>query len=722
MRITIIGGGPAGLYFAILMKKLDPGHEITVLERNPPDATFGWGVVFSEETLGSLRDADYDSYIAITDTFASWDAIEIHHRDRVMRSRGHAFSAISRRALLGLLQRRARELGVELRFEVEVETLSEFADADLIVGADGVNSRVRSLLTEALHPQLDTYESKFVWFGTDLVFDAFTFIFKETEHGLVQAHAYPFDANTSTFIVECNKDVWERAGLGELSEEENIQSCQRLFAEQLQGHRLLSNRSIWTSFVKVTNGSWHEGNVVLLGDAAHTAHFTIGSGTKLAMEDSLALANAFVRYDRVEAALVDYEMERQPVVERFQEAARESARYFENVKHYAGVDPVQFAFNLLTRSGRIGYANMTLRDPRFVRTLDSWVAKHTLGRGNGAVRRIGPPPMFAPLRLGDLTLPNRVVLAPPAEQPAHDGIPGEERATGLARAAMSGAGMVLTEPVAVSAEARITRECSVLESERHAEAWKRVVARVHDESEARIALQLNHAGRRGATHPRTLGVDLPLGEDGWPLLAASPLSYAHGGPVPKQMDGGDMERTKAQFAAAARLAAEAGFDAIELNFAQGYLVASFLSPLTNRRDDAYGGDREARLTYPLEVFDAVREVWPNGRPLAVRISATDWKRGGAGVEDAVVMVAALAEHGGDLFHVVAGQTVPDGRPEYGRSFLTTLSDQIRSQAGVPTVVGGYITTGDEVNTAIGAGRADLCMLDTRVLNEDPAVR
>jgi anthraniloyl-CoA monooxygenase len=722
MRIAIIGGGPAGLYFAILMKKLDPDHEITILERNPPDATFGWGVVFSEETLGSLRDADYESYVAITDTFASWDAIEIHHRDRVMRSRGHAFSAISRKALLALLQRRARELGVELRFEVEVEDLSDFAEADLIVGADGVNSLVRSLLADALRPRLETYETKFVWFGTDLVFDAFTFIFKETEHGLIQAHAYPFDATTSTFIVECNDDVWERAGLRQLDEEENIQFCERLFSEQLGGHRLLSNRSIWLSFIKVTNETWHDGNVVLLGDAAHTAHFTIGSGTKLAMEDSLALANAFIRHGRVGAALVDYEMERQPVVERFQEAARESARYFENAKHYAGIDPVQFAFNLLTRSGRIGYANMTLRDPRFVRTLDTWVANRSDGNGNGAVRRIAPPPMFAPLRVGELTLPNRVVLAPPAEHAADEGVPSEARATELTRAAISGAGMVLTEPVAVSAEARITPECSVLESERHAEAWKRIVAEVHDASGARIALQLNHAGRRGATHARRLGVDLPLGKDGWPLLAASPVPYARGCTVPKQMDTADMERTKAQFASAARHAADAGFDALELNFAQGYLLASFLSPLTNRRDDAYGGDLGGRLTYPLAVFDAVRDVWPQGRPLAVRISATDWKRGGAGVEDAVVVASALAERGCDLFHVVAGQTVPDGRPEYGRSFLTTLSDQVRSQAGVPTVVGGYITTGDEVNTAIGAGRADLCMLETAVLEEDSAVR
>jgi anthraniloyl-CoA monooxygenase len=719
MRISIIGAGPAGLYFAILMKRLDPKHEIVVYERNAPDATFGWGVVFSEETLGALRDADYESYIAITDSFAQWDAIDIHYQDTLIRSRGHAFSAISRKHLLALLQRRCRELDVELKFEVEVDDPQALSGSDLIVGADGVNSLVRSQHADVLHPSLDTFDSKFVWFGTDRVFDAFTFAFKETEHGLFQAHAYPFDATRSTFIVECNDDVWERAGLDRLDEEQSIVFCEQLFAEQLGGHRLLSNRSIWMSFMDVSNETWYDGNVVLLGDAAHTAHFTIGSGTKLAMEDSIALANAFVRHKEIEPALVDYELERQPVVERFRDAARDSATYFENVKHYAGFDPIQFAFNLLTRSGRIGYANLSLRDPGFVRELDSWFAAASNG---GIARRVAPPPMFAPMRVGELLLRNRVVLSPPPADGAREGVPGERRVEELVRAAGSGVGWVLTEPVAVDEAGRITPECAMLGSERHAEAWARVVERVHTTAEGLIGVQLNHAGRRGATHPRRRGVDLPLGEEaGWPLLSASALPYVPGGQVPREMGADDMELVRAHFAAAARHAVEAGFDLVELNLAQGYLLASFLSPLTNRREDRYGDSLENRIAFPLEVVDAVRGALEGELPLAARISASDWRRGGNGIEEAIVVASALAEHGCQLFEIVAGQTVADGQPQYRRSFLTGLADHVRSQAGVPTLIGGYVTTVDEVNTAVGAGRTDLCILEANALERGAAV-
>jgi anthraniloyl-CoA monooxygenase len=722
MRISIVGAGPAGLYFSILMKRLDPSHEITIYERNPPDATYGWGVVFSEGTLGELRDADYESFIAITDSFARWDAIDIHHRGRLIRARGQAFSAISRKALLGLLQRRARELDVDLLFELELDDLHGFLDADLVVGADGVNSLVRSLRAGTIKPDLDTYRSKYAWFGTDLVFDAFTFIFKETEHGVIQAHAYPFDGELSTFIVECNDDVWERAGLGQLNEAESIHFCEELFADELDGHRLLSNRSIWMSFVQVANQSWHDGNVVLLGDAAHTAHFSIGSGTKLAMESAVALTNAFVRHpDELDQALVDYELERAPVVERFQQAARDSATYFENAKFYVDLDPVQFSFNLLTRSGRIGYANLSLRDPTFVRALDSWFAS---GRGDGdELRGIAPPPMFAPLAIGERTLTNRAVLSPSVNDGADHGIPSDRRTEELLRASSSGVGLVLTEAVAIAAEGRITPECPTLESERHAQAWGRIVEHLHSQSDALIGVQLSHAGRRGATHPHRVGVDLPLGDDGWPLVAASPLPYSSGAQTPKEMDRSDLDRIRAQFATATGHAAAAGFDLLELNLAQGYLLASFLSPLTNRRDDDFGGSLEERLEYPLEVFDAVRAAWPADRPLAVRISASDWKRRGCGLDEAVALTSELAERGSALFHVVAGQTVVDGtRVEYGRSFLTALSDRVRSQAGVPTMVGGYITTVDEVNTAVGAGRADLCILESRAVEGGPAIR
>jgi anthraniloyl-CoA monooxygenase len=696
MRIAVVGGGPAGLYFSILMKRVDPANEVTVHERNTPDATFGWGVVFSEETLGALRDADLESFVEITDGFAAWNAIEIHHGGHTVRSRGHAFSAIARKALLGILQRRARELGVELRFEQEV---GELPEADLVVGADGVNSTVRARHAEAFGPSVSPFASRFVWFGTDLVFDAFTFVFRETEHGFFQVHGYPFDADTSTFIVECNEATWLRAGLGERSEDETLAFCEDLFAEELGGHRLLSNRSIWLSFLDVRNKSWHHGNVVLLGDAAHTAHFTIGSGTKLAMEDAIALANAFVRHPGdTPAALVDYELERQPVVERFQQAAAESAGYFENVARYGGFHPLQFGFNLLTRSGRISYTNLSLRDPQFVRQLDAWFA--------GAGASIAPPPMFAPLELAGLTVPNRIVQAPVGEA-ADDGRPGEEDAARLRTAAATGAGLVLTGMVAVAPEGRATPRTPTLDDE---QAWSAIAAGVHDAG-ARLLLQLGHAGRRGSTRPREAGADLPLRTGGWPLLAASALPYTERSPVPKAMTRKDMERVRGQFAAAAERAARAGFDGLELDLAHGYLLAGFLSPLTNQRDDAYGGDLEGRLRFPLEVLDAVRERWPADRLLAARLSATDWAPRGSGLDEAVAVARRLAEHGCGLIGVVAGQTLAETRAEYRRGFLTPLGDRIRSEAGVPTLIGGYLTTADEINTAVGAGRADLCVLD-----------
>ena len=717
MKISILGAGPSGLYFAILMKRVDPAHEIEIIERNPPDATFGWGVVFSEETLGALREADEESYIAITDTFAQWDAIDVHYRGARVSSRGHRFSAISRKALLGLLQDRARELDVELTFERELEDLGSLSDADLVVGADGVNSLVRRLYADELGANVDQHGTKFAWFGTDLVFDAFTFIFHETEHGLIQAHAYPFDGATSTFIVECTEEVWQRAGLDEMDEAASMEFCERLFAAELDGHRLLSNRSLWTSFTHVNCESWHTGNVVLLGDAAATAHFTIGSGTKLAMEDSLALADAFLRHDGIPEALVDYELERQPVVERFQEVANESATYFENVRHYSGFDPVPFAFNLLTRSGRIGYANMTLRDAVFMRAVDGWFAAPN---GEGSPRSVlAPPPMFTPLALGDATVGNRVAVSPVVEEGALDGVPAAGRAGSFVGAARAGAGMLVTEPIAIAADARITLECPTLDGDLQVTAWRNVVEAAKEHSPVLLCAQLNHAGRRGSMLPRHVGVDLPLRRGGWPLVSASALRYGPGCPVPTELDEEGMERVRGEFATAAGQAIDAGFDALELNLAHGYLLASFLSPLSNRREDAYGGTLEQRLAFPLSVVSAVRRVW-GARPLSARISAVDWAPRGNRIEDGVEVAKALAADC-DLVHVDAGQTTAGARPEYRRSYLMSFADRIRSEAEVNTLVGGYVTTSDEINTAVGAGRADLCVFDARALAREVGV-
>ena len=677
MRVNVVGAGPSGLYLAILLKKADQAHEITVLERNAPDATFGWGVVFSEETLGALRDADYPTYLEITDSFARWSAIDIRYRGQVLRSTGHTFSAIRRTHLLDILQRRARQLGVTLRFGVEVSAVEP---ADLVVAADGANSTLRrsGSFGTSSRPQ----GCKYVWFGTDLVLDAFTFIFEQTEHGLFQVHAYPFDEHTSTFIVETTEETWRRAGLDTMSEEDSIAFCSELFASHLGGHRLMSNRSIWLDFPLVRNQHWHDGNVVLVGDAAHTAHFSIGSGTKLAMEDAIALANSFAAHpSSIEQALVDYELERQPVVERFQQAAGDSAAYFGRVRHYTTLAPIQFAFNLLTRSGRISHANLTQRDPQLIRVLDAWYAATAQG-SEVTPGSVAPPPMFAPMPLGGLTTRNRIV-----------------RTGGTDAAALAGAGLVLTGLVAVGADGRTTPDCPVMD-----DSWAPGVDKVHAAG-ALVGLRLGHAGRRGAV--RSSGVDVPL-RDGWPLLSASPLPYAPFGAVPRETTEADMDRVRAEFVAAAERAATAGFDVLELDLADGYLLASFLSPLSNRRTDAYGADR---LRFPLSVVDAVREVWPADRVLAARLTATDWARGGLGVEDGIEHALALAAHGVDLVHVRAGHSTAGSRPEYRRGYLTTLSDRIRNEAGVPTLVGGYLTTPDEVNTIVAAGRADLCLFE-----------
>ena len=663
MKVTIVGGGPAGLYLAILLRKADPGVQVSVLERNAPDATFGWGVVFSEETLGALRDADHETHLAITDTFARWDRVDIRYGGRVLTSRGHSFSAIARKRLLEILQERCLALGADLRFHQEVGSVPE--DADLVVGADGVNSLVRRAYEPDFRTRIAPEGCKYAWFGTPLVFDAFTFVFRETEHGLFQVHAYPFDERTSTFIVECREDTWRRAGLDECDEDGSLAFCERLFARDLEGRELLSNRSLWTSFPKVTNATWHRDRVVLLGDAAHTAHFSIGSGTKLAMEDSIALRDALVaRSWDVDAALVHYELARRPVVERTQEAASESAGFFTRVAAYAGAEPIQFAFNLLTRSGRITHASLTVRDPGFTRSLDAWFS--------GARAGVAPPPVFAPFRLRGLELGNRIVARA-----------GNEAA--------SGAALVLSGFVAVSAGGRISPDTPTIDD------WR--------PAQRPVLLQLGHAGRRGACLPRSVGVDLPL-PDGWELVSASPLPYGPYSAVPTELDAPGLAAVREEFVAAAQRAGELGVDILELDFAHGYLLGSFLSPLTNRRGDEYGRER---LRYPLEVLDAVRAAWDG--PLAVRLSVTDWARGGLAVDDGVAIARALAEHGCDLVHTVAGQTVHDDRPEYRRGFLTGLGDRVRAEARVPTLVGGHLPTLDDVNTAVGAGRADLCILD-----------
>ncbi len=709
MRIACIGGGPAGLYFALLAKKADPGREVVVFERNRPGETFGFGVVFSDQTLDHLRDADAPTHQAISESFFHWDDIETHVGGRVLRSSGHGFSGMSRKKLLGILEARCAELGVRIEHEREVR-VADVADWDVVVAADGVNSATREDLAAHFEPRLDWRPNRFVWLGTTFPFEAFTFYFDENEHGLWRVHAYRYEAETSTFIVECREETWKASGMDQANEDETVAYCERLFAPRLAGHRLLANRSVWRSFPTVKNRRWCHQNVVLLGDSAHTAHFSIGSGTKLAMEDSIALARALDRGESVASALQAYDVERRAAVASLQRAAQVSLEWFENTERYLRLEPIQVEFSLLTRSLRVNHANLKLRDPKLVATLDAWIADRSAEQTGRPVPRTTPP-MFTPFKLRDLVLDNRVVVSPMCMYSAEDGRVDDWHLVHLGSRAVGGAGLVITEMTDVSADGRISPGCAGMYRDDHIGAWKRVVDFVHRHTRAKIGMQLAHAGRKGSTKRLWEGDSEPLESGNWPLLSASALPYfADRSQTPKAMDRLDMDAVKADFVASTERAVAAGFDLLEIHFAHGYLLGSFVSPLTNLRTDEYGGSRENRARYPLEVLDAVRAVWPAERPLSVRISATDWAKGGTSPDDAVALSRLLAAHGADIVDVSAGQTVAEQRPVYGRLFQTPFSELIRLEAGVPTMTVGNISSYGDVNGIIAGGRADLCVL------------
>ncbi|MBI4481081.1 MAG: FAD-dependent monooxygenase [Acidobacteria bacterium] len=713
MKVLILGGGPGGLYSGLLLKKANPSHQITVLERNPPDATFGWGIVFSDRTLASLREADYKTYKEITDQFVIWEAIDVVYRKQTIRCEGHVFAGISRKTFLQILQRRCGEVGVEMKFHCDLTEFKQLKDYnyDVLIASDGLNSLVRKSYAHVFQPDLAVGKSKFVWLGAARPYDSFTYIFEENEHGLFQVHAYTFDGSTSTFIVECTEQDWRNAGLDKATEADTIAYCEQVFADNLGGAALLSNRSLWLDFITVRNRTWRHENMVLLGDAAHTAYFGIGSGTKMAMEDAIALANAFERHTEVEAALNSYELERRPVIESLQKAADESRTYFEDTRRYLHFDPMQFAFRLLTRSGRVTSDNLRIRDANYMAAVDRWYWKRAGEIDCKTPALIVPAPMLTPLRLRKLMLPNRAVLEVLSSATAAEGMPGGGHENELLRRALSGAGLVLTEVAAISPEGRITPGCGGLYAAEHQQAWAKMVEVIHRSSAAKVGLQLGHAGRRGSTRPRWEGLDRPLREGNWPLLSASAIPYSPASQTPKAMDAADMAKVRQDFARAAQRGLEAGFDLLQLHFAQGYLLASFLSPLTNRRTDDYGGSLENRMRFPLEILDDVRAVWPQERPISVAISATDWAKGGMGGADAVEIARALKEHGCDLVTVLAGQTTVDAEPSYGPGFLTSFSDRVRNEARIATMVAGQLTSTDQVNTIIPAGRADLCIMD-----------
>ncbi|HEU4410394.1 MAG TPA: bifunctional salicylyl-CoA 5-hydroxylase/oxidoreductase [Polyangiaceae bacterium] len=710
MKIVCIGGGPGGLCLALLAKKADPRREVLVVERNPPDVTFGFGVVFSDETLGNLAEADRPLFDAVGAAFTRWTAIDVHAFGERVRSEGHGFAGVGRAALLRLMRGRCEELGVRVEFAREARGPEDFADADLVVASDGVNSATRAARAAAFRPSLDRRRCRYIWLGTSLPLASFSFFFVETEHGIFQAHAYRYDRETSTFIAECDEATWLAAGLDRATEPETLAYLERAFAAHLAGHRLRANRSAWVNFATLRNERWHDGNVVLIGDAAHTAHFSIGSGTKLAVEDAIALAEALAREPSLPAALEAYEAERRPVVERTQKAAQDSLVWFEHVRRYRRLGPLTFALSLLTRSKRITYENLRRRDPGLVERARGEFARAAFAAAGEPAPEAAPPPMFTPLRLRGLRLDNRVVVSPMCMYSARDGLVGDFHLVHLGARALGGPGLVMTEMTCVAADARITPGCAGLYRPEHLAAWRRVVDFVHANSGAKIGLQLGHAGRKGATKLMWEGMDEPLPEGGWPLLSASPLAYTPRSAVPRAMTRADMSRVRDQFVAAARLGDEAGFDLLELHMAHGYLLASFLSPLTNVRDDEYGGPVENRARFPLEVFDAVRAAWPADKPMSVRLSATDWYPGGVAPDEVLAFGKLLRARGVDLLDVSTGQTVPDQRPVFGRMWQAGFSDFLRHEVPAATMAVGNIANADHVNTLLLAGRADLCLL------------
>ena len=718
MRIAVVGGGPGGLYFAILAKQLDPRHDITVWERNAPDDTFGFGVVFSDETLGGIETADPAVFRAMEAEFARWDDIDIHLRGEVITSGGHGFAAMTRKRLLELLQARAAELDIPVHFRTDAPDVDDLSrDYDLVLAADGINSGIRTRYADSYLPTLDHRRCKYMWLATDKVFDAFSFFILETPHGVMQVHAYPHDATGSTFIIEMHEDVWRAAGFaahdrpdwkpGE-NDEASIAAVRTLCADILGDHEVMANNSRWITFRTVRNEHWVAGerkNVVILGDAAHTAHFSIGSGTKLAMEDALALAACLHEQPTIEEALAAYEEERKPVVLSTQRAAQASLEWFENLGQYLHQEPERFAFNLMSRSRRITLDNLRVRDPEFAARMESAFRASVPGG------RPEAPPMFQPFSLGDLELTNRVVVSAMDMYVARGGVPNDFHLVHLGGKALGGAGLVMTEMVCVSPWGRITPGCAGLWTDEQALAWRRITDFVHSRSAAKIGVQIGHSGRKGSTKLMWDGIDQPLDEGNWPVVGPSPIAYQKGvSQVPRELSIEDLDWIKGEFVGAARRAVEAGFDLVEVHAAHGYLLSSFISPVTNHRDDEYGGDLAGRLRYPLKVFAAMRAAVPARIPMTVRISATDWVEGGTTVEDACAIAEAFRAAGAAAIDVSSGQVTPDEAPEYGRSFQTPFSDAIRNRVGVPTIAVGVISSWDDVNSLILGGRADLCAL------------
>ncbi|HLB93014.1 MAG TPA: bifunctional salicylyl-CoA 5-hydroxylase/oxidoreductase [Terriglobales bacterium] len=721
MRIVCLGGGPAGLYFSILVKKAQPDWEVTVVERNRADSTFGWGVVFSDKTMTGFQQADAETHALITQAFRHWDDIDVFFKGQKLTSSGHGFCGIARMKLLQILQQRAAALGVKLIYQTEVTDSDAYAaEYDLVVASDGASSVTRRKYDSIFKPNVQVRKNRFIWLGTKKKLDAFTFDFRETSAGWFNLHAYRFDEDWSTFIVETPEETWCKSGLDQMETLQSIAFCEQLFAERLDGNSLVSNAkhlsgpAVWLKFQRILCEKWHHNNIVLIGDAAHTAHFAIGSGTKLAMEDAIALARVLGEENSdIPTGLRRYQQEREIEALKLQNAARNRMEWFEQVAHYVHLDPVQFTYSLLTGSQRIGHANLKVRDADYVEQVETWFASRC-----GIDHAV--PPMFTPFTTRGLTLKNRVIVSPMATYMAQDGMPNDFHLVHLGARAMGGAAMVVVEMTCVSPDARITPFCTGLWNDEQQNAWKRIVNFVHTQTDAKVALQLGHSGRKGSTRRGWEGIDLPLASGNWPLISASPIPYLAGiSQTPREATHADLDRIKRDFVAAAERGHAAGFDWLELHCAHGYLLSSFISPLTNWRSDEYGGSLENRCRYPVEVFKAMREIWPKNKPMSVRISAHDWVPGGLTPEDSEEVARLFCAAGADVIDCSAGQVSADQKPVYGRMFQVPFSDRIRNRVGIATIAVGNIFEGDHANTIIAAGRADLCAI-ARPHLADPA--
>ncbi|MBT3917022.1 MAG: bifunctional salicylyl-CoA 5-hydroxylase/oxidoreductase [Rhodospirillaceae bacterium] len=708
-----MGGGPASLYFSLLAKKTNRDWDVTVYEQNPDNVTWGFGVVFSDETMENFKDADFETYKAITDSFVHWDEIDIFHKGHKIASRGHGFAGMQRLKLLQILEARAKELGVTMVHDVIVDNLDDHQDADLIVAGDGIASFIRDQHVDEFAADVVMRPNKFTWLGSTKAFDTFTFYFNQNEHGLWRAHCYQYMPGQSTFIIETTEDTWRRAGLENVTEAETVAYCSKVFEKELGDDTLITNNSVWRTFPRVRNGKYYHDNIVLLGDALHTAHFSIGSGTKLAMEDAVDLYESLNEHPGdLSKALPAFQQKREPDVDSLQRAAQVSMEWFENVERYHDVmEPLQFSYSLLTRSLRINHENLALRDQELVDEIDSWVADKAAEQTGVAREKTAPPPIFTPYKIRDMVLQNRVAVSPMCMYSAEDGLIGDFHLVHLGSRAMGGAGLIMSESTAISAAGRISLGCAGIYKDEHVTAWKRVVDYVHQNSYTKIGMQISHAGRKASTKLQWEGGDkVPLTEGAWPIMAASPIAYSADNPTPKEMTREDMDQVRDDFVSAAGRAQEAGFDMLELHCAHGYLLNTFISPKTNTREDEYGGSMENRLRYPLEVFAAIRAAWPAEKPISVRISANDWIENGITPEDAVEIAKAFKLAGCDILDVSSGQVVSEEEPEYGRLFQLPFSDRIRLEADMPTMTVGNIQSYADANSIIASGRGDICVI------------